>query len=415
MVFIHGGAFKWGSGNNKVYHGEHLAKFGDVVVVDTDYRIGLLGYLYTGDDDNDAHGNFGLQDQRLALQWVKQNIRNFGGDPEKVILFGQSAGAQSTYAHMMSRRSEGLFRGVIVESAPFALPYRTKGEALIIASKVKEMARCEVGDVMECLRSKSAEEINDIQEKLTFRITGTKIDEYFEPIGPVLDGNDVSSQPMTAAAKGYFQKIPIMLGTVSEEGRLFVYGVWKLKLTKTEYELAIDGLHPGHSEAINKLYPPKPDENDFRDSLSLIVTDSLFLCPTMNASINMVQNGDVNVFAYLFDHATVEHGGWGKDSFCEGHVCHAEELGFLFGNHLAGNPTPDEVILSETLMIYWTNFAHSLDPNIGKYSPAMTWPAFRPNSTHILHFQTPQNNILGNYRKEYCDVWDKIGYDQVYR
>lgn len=264
---------------------------------------------------------------------------------------------------------------------------------------------------MECLRNKTFEEINEAQEKMTHEITAGKVNEYYEPVGPVVDGVDIATQPMFAAAKGYFQKIPMMVGTVTEEGRMFVYGVWKLKLTKAEYEAALAAIHPKQFEYIEKVYSPQSGLTDYKDNLCVVVTDFLFTCATRNSTLNVVNNNDANVFRYVFDHATVAHGGWGKDTYCEGHVCHAEELGFVFGNQVSGKETADEKRLSESLMMYWSNFAYSLDPNDGKRSPGLIWPAYRFN-TSTMHFQTPQNNIMNDYRVEYCEVWDSVGYEQ---
>lgn len=412
MVFIHGGSFKWGSGSNFVYDGNNMASMGKVVLVNIDYRLGLLGFLYTGDGPDDAHGNYGIQDQRFALQWVQQNIANFGGDPNKVTLFGQSAGAQSTFIQMMSSKTDGLFRAAILESAPFAVPYREKDEALLLTDRVRELLKCSRTDIMTCMRSKSVEEINDVQEEITLKITAGKFNEYYEPIGPVIDGEELTVQPMAAATKGLFRKMPVVLGTTTEEARLFVYGIWKRNLTRAEYEAALAIVHPPRFEEIEKFYAPKPDLHDYRDELCEVCTDFLFTCANRNVTRNFLKNNDGQVYLYVFDHATVAHGEWGKDSFCEGHVCHAEELGYVFNNQFVGKPTTAEQQLANSMLIYWTNFAFSLDPNLAKRSPAFTWPKYVKNLTSTMHFLTPKNGLFPDYRSDFCKFWDTIGYEQ---
>ncbi|KAH3811992.1 cAMP-regulated D2 protein-like [Dreissena polymorpha] len=411
MVFIHGGAFKWGSASNVVYDGSYLARDGRVVVVTIAYRIGLLGFLYTGDGKDDANGNFGINDQRLAMQWIQQNIANFGGDIHKVTLFGQSAGAQSVYIHLMTSETTGLFRAAIIESSPFAVPYRTKGEALLLSKKVCEYLNCREDD-LTCLRSKTSDEINDALQAVTFKITGRKLDEYFEPVGPVLNGNELHAQPMDAARMGIIRNIPIMVGTTTEEGRLFVYGAWRHNLTKAEYEAVLALLHPTHFEEVEKEYPAD-DKPDLRDELSLVVTDYLFACATRNVTRNILNKGNTNVFLYVFDHATSARDVWGIDTFCEGHVCHAEEIEYIFGNKLSsGNFTEDELNLSGSMVTYWSNFAYTMNPNVGPRTSNLSWPSYDTKVDTLLYFKTPENKLLRNYKSDVCKFWDEIQYDE---
>lgn len=412
MVFIHGGSFKWGSGTNQMYDGNKLASGGKVVYMNMDYRVGLLGFLYTGDGEDDAHGNFGIQDQRLALQWVQQNIQNFGGDPNKVTLFGESAGAQSTFIHMMSPKSNGQFRAAIMESSPFAVPYRDKTDALDLTRRVRDILGCPEKDAIACLRSKTVDEINEAQEKITFKITAKKLNEYYEPIGPIVDGVELLMQPMAAAALGKYRKVPMILGTNTEEGRLFVYLIAKINLTRTEYETALAIIHPNHFEEIEKFYKTKPDQVDYRDDLSQVITDYLFTCANRNTTRNVAKRNAGASYMYVFDHATIARGGWGKDSFCEGHVCHGAELGYIFQNQIFGEPTPDEATLGESMLMYWTNFAYTLDPNVGLRSPSLTWPAYSANKTSTMHFVTPKNDLFNDYKEEYCNFWDAVGYNE---
>ena len=331
----------------------------------------------------------------------------------QVTLFGQSAGAQSTFIHLMSNKTDSsLFRAAIMESAPFAVPYREKDEALFLTERIRKLLKCPEKDVMLCMRSKSVEEINDVQEEVSIKVTAGKFNEYYEPIGPIIDGEDLTTQPMIAAKQGNFKKIPLILGTTTEEGRLFVYGAWKPNLTRAEYEAALAIIHPSHFEDIEKFYKSKPDLLDYRDDLSVVCTDLLFTCANRNVTRNIFGNMEHPLYLYVFDHATVAHGGWGKDSFCEGHVCHAEELGYLFQNQLVGKATLEEEQLANNMLMYWTNFAYSLDPNTGRVSPELTWPNYTPNASTTMHFMTPKNIYLHDYRSSFCNFWDMVGYEQ---
>lgn len=266
---------------------------------------------------------------------------------------------------------------------------------------------------MECLRNKTVEEIEDAQDTISLKITAGKLNEYYEPMGPVVDGIDISSQPMYAAAKGLFLKIPIMIGTVTEEGRSFVYGAWKKNLTKAEFDTAIAVAHPEHNKDIQQLYSPKHDLTDYRDTMSTVVSDFLFTCATRNTTLNLVRYTEVDVYRYVFDHATESRGEWGKDKYCEGHVCHSEELRYVFGNYVNGTATTEEKALTESMMIYWSNFAYTLDPNDGKRSPGLIWPAYQFNTTSTMHFKTPNSSLIDDYRVEYCDLWDSFGFQEI--
>lgn len=324
-------------------------------------------------------------------------------------MFGQSAGAQSVFIHMMSSKSDGLFRAAIIESAPFAVPYRNKEEALFLSRRVSEIIKCEAADIV-CLRNKSVEDINEAQQAVTLKITSGKFDEYFEPIGPIVDGDEITVQPMVAAMIGSFRKIPVILGTVSEEGRFFVYSVWNRTLTKVEYESALAILHPTDFRKLEEEYHIT-NETDLRDELSQVVSDYLFTCATRNATQNIIKRNDNQTYLYVFDHATEARGGWGKDTFCEGHACHASELGYVFQNRLVGMPTAEEDQLSELMLMYWSNFAHTLNPNSGPRCPKLRWPVYRAREPVLMYFQTPESDVLSQYRKPQCDFWDSFGFN----
>ena len=127
MVFIHGGDYVQGYGGGPLYDGTPMANSSGLILVALNYRLGALGFAYAGDlAGGQLAGNYGFLDQRLALKWVQDNIKNFGGDPGRVTIFGQSAGAMSVALHLVSSGSRGLFSAAIIESEPLGLPLRSK-------------------------------------------------------------------------------------------------------------------------------------------------------------------------------------------------------------------------------------------------------------------------------------------------
>ncbi|XP_035660267.1 acetylcholinesterase 1-like [Branchiostoma floridae] len=164
MCWFHGGNYQYGTGAALIYDGRILANKTNTVVVTTNYRLGVFGYLVTGEGEDDARGNYGTLDQIEALTWVQQNIADFGGDKDKVTVFGQSAGSDSIAVLLTSARAADLFHQGIMLSVPFSIPLKTQSEAIRYGNDFTKFANCSTGD-MKCLRSKSADAILDAQKK----------------------------------------------------------------------------------------------------------------------------------------------------------------------------------------------------------------------------------------------------------
>ncbi|XP_045194483.2 cAMP-regulated D2 protein-like [Mercenaria mercenaria] len=297
MVFIHGGNFVHLSGGSLLFRGEDFVSKGQVILVNVDYRLGAFGFLVTGDKAEDAKGNYGIKDQRMALQWVQENIKTFGGDPTKVTLFGQSAGAQSTAIHLSNGKANGLFRNAIVESAPFDIRYKTKEEVLLLGDFIAEFVNCTGADIT-CLRTRSAADIALAEHEVRSVITSPFLLELFEPIGPWIDGDEVKMEPIDSAHKGQFQNIPILMGTLSEETRIFVYEAWKKPLRLQTYLGIVLLADPKKSLQILDKYPPNKS-TDCRDTLQELATDLIFTCTARNVTQSLQTFTLVIVFIHF--------------------------------------------------------------------------------------------------------------------
>ena len=216
MVYIHGGGYEYGS--SVTYPGDYLALQGVVVVV-IQYRLGTFGFLTTG--DSAAPGNYGMLDQVAALKWVKDNIKNFGGDPGKVTIFGLSAGGSSVSLHLLSPLSEGLFHQVIAESgvdlSPFAIQPTSLG--LRYADELAGNLNCPTGDhseMMACIRQKETKKIQDASEKITLSSV-----EYLD-WAPVVDKKFLLDTPRNLRNKGDFKRTNLMIVFASQEGGYFL-------------------------------------------------------------------------------------------------------------------------------------------------------------------------------------------------
>ena len=211
MVFIHGGGFISGASADHYYDGANLAKNGNLVMVSINYRLGALGYLYLEGygKEGEFQSNCGLLDQVMALKWVRQNIENFGGDPDNVTVMGESAGSISATTLMTMPAARGLFRRVIAQSGSPSL-CRTKEEALKITRQFLE-----IGGIKDAndLKSLSAQQIVEIQQKL-IKKAGLNADRLFSP---VIDGETIPLEPVQALAAGAGAGIDLMHGTTRDE------------------------------------------------------------------------------------------------------------------------------------------------------------------------------------------------------
>ncbi|CAH1258777.1 CES1 [Branchiostoma lanceolatum] len=167
LCWFHGGDYHAGTGAAMVYDGRILANKTNTVIVTTNYRLGVFGYLVTGEGEDDARGNYGTLDQIEVLKWVQQNIADFGGDKDKVTIFGQSAGSDSVAVLLTSDRAAHLFHQGIMLSVPFSITHKTQLEAIRLGNDFTKLANCSAGD-MKCLRSKPADDILHAQYELSF-------------------------------------------------------------------------------------------------------------------------------------------------------------------------------------------------------------------------------------------------------
>jgi carboxylesterase type B len=292
---------------------------GGTVFVAMNYRLGALGFAYSGDaskHSDDLIGNYGLMDQRLVLEWVRDNIAAFGGDPDAVTLFGESAGGMSVGTHLVTPSSTALFHRGMIESEPFALPFRTTSTYPAYTREFAHKAGCGDGVVNlkryePCLRNVSTAKLLAAQTAVrTVPLAmALSVTDLFIPFSPVVDRSGAASRggaAAAAAADGTFTisdqvlrlwqqqgkgagaaaALPAVMGTNADEGTIFVYGVFGTPLTSMLEADAILTLVFGVSNLgkIKKQYP-LPKTGDLRPHLSVVVTDSLFRCPTRAAAL----------------------------------------------------------------------------------------------------------------------------------
>jgi len=428
MFYMHGGNYVGGSGGVDFYHGSRWAFLQKVVMVTVNYRLGALGGLYT--KKGYIQGNFQLQDQRIAMKWVQDNIAAFGGDPQVVTILGQSAGGFSTASHLASPKSWQYFQRAIIMSDPVALPTET-------TSKMHELSKIFVGKVGctskieeeedECLRSLPADQILEAQKRTQFPTEPGMMLHKFMPWTPVIDGAELPLSPMQAAEQKKLAPVPIMIGTVRNESVQYIWEAAKKPLSQGEYEIFIEAIFgPFKAHKVFKLYGP-PDEDqvkkgDVREFLAGLGTDYVFTCSVRHFALKASETNDV--YLYHFDHLLSFNEFLQKDYLpeCVPFVCHGSDLPILFNTVYLSkekghpNETFEEDVLSSQMEAVWSNFAYSGSPNEPNElprqmnKPAMIIPKFSSDAMKHVSFNIP-SEIGENLRAHYCDVFDEIGYE----
>ena len=388
MVFFHGGAFVFGEASD--YDPSPLATQGNVIVVTINYRLGILGYLADAalgaQSATGASGNYGLADQQFALRWVQQNISAFGGDPEKVTIFGESAGGFSVCANVVSPSAAGLFARAITESGPCTSALPTKSEAEVEGAGIAAALGCSQASgaaVVSCLRALTVPEILAVQNAITSQSSIASLTAFF----PNVDGVLIPQEPVLSLVFGQFNHVPLLMGTNHDEGRLFIAIDFDLNplagpLTSAEYPTAVAAIAAAAvaeggsnnpqlvakiTAEILKQYPLShyagPDL-----ALSAVFTDSAFSCPS-NLALELT-SFQVPTFGYEFNDEHAPTALLPPVTFPYG-ATHTDELQFLFP--FGTNLTAGEQKLATTMKAYWTTFAANGDPNL---MGQPFWPPF---------------------------------------
>jgi para-nitrobenzyl esterase len=405
MVFVHGGAFSWGSGrgddlsNVDLYDGGYLAAHGPAIVVTFNYRLGAFGFLaHPALRDGGASGNYGLYDQIAALEWVKKNIAGFGGDPARTMIFGESAGGFSVLGLVTSPFTAGLFSRALVESGSDIRDTRERAEK--VGEDFAAAANCTAArDRGRCLMGLGAAEIMRIEKRF---LHGKGAQLVF---APHIDGQLVPASPLALLAEGRYQRVPLILGTNEDEmSTLSVpYLKQKLFITRRDYlALVNEAFGPETGAKIAAFYDEAAPGSSPYQSLKDVFSDSVFHCPTLGVAHAAAGYTPGQVWRYLFTHTS--H----LDPFKFFGAGHGMELSYVFHNFKKGlfeAPTAGELRLSEQMVAFWTRFAASGNPNApGKE----IWPGYDPARDNFLKLDvTP--GVGEAFRAPFCRFWAELG------
>jgi para-nitrobenzyl esterase len=408
MVWIHGGAFIFGSGNDKWYAGQPLAAQG-VVVVTINYRLGALGFLAHPALDSDdpqfpTSGNYGLEDQRAALQWVNSNIAAFGGDPDHVTIFGESAGGFSACVHYLSSRTAGLFEAAISESGFCSTTVLAPGHALAesLGLDLGQQLGCPGSgqDALACLRAVDVDTIlaaTNLPPATSQTPGGPFYQAALLPdVLPNVDGYVIAAPLLDELTAGNFTPRPLLLGTNQNEGTLFHSSIYGKQVgTDADYQNALAvRFGSANVPAIIAHYPSASFATP-NDALAEVSGDAFFVCPA-RATARGAARGGAPVFRYSFEHAL-------ENPFEAGlGVFHSSEVPFVFGNddYPLGKIGASGAPIATAMQSEWTSFAKTL-------TPGGDWPAYDPASDPYERFDDPSGPAAG-LKSASCDFWDAL-------
>jgi para-nitrobenzyl esterase len=361
MVWIHGGAFSNGNSAVPIYDGHAFARDG-VVLVSVNYRLGVDGFALLPD----APANRGLLDQIAALEWVRDNIAAFGGDPANVTIFGESAGAMSVTTLLSIPRAQGLFAKAITQSgagqaaadpADAAMVTKELGQALRLEATARNLAGVDLATLIGA-QATVRDALAAQPDPARF---GASIVAGSMAFVPVVDGDLIPAHPMSSIAHGTGAGVPLLTGTTTEEFRLFLVPSGAAAYITGEALAGLLGA-VGVSTEVAELYRANRPDASPGDLLCAVLTDRFFRLPAL-AVAQARSSGPAPTYVYEF--------AW-QSPVSDLGACHSLEIPFVFDNlsasgaELALGPTPPQA-LADQMHAVWISFARGGDPG---------WPAF---------------------------------------
>ena len=412
MVWIHGGGDVSGATGDlvpfppyesyRLYDAHNLAADRNVVVVSMNYRLGVFGFfghpaLADEDPGYPYTGNQGLLDQRLALEWVRDNVRAFGGDPANVTIFGESAGAWNVCAHVASPMSAGLFHRAISESGGCTAGIATAAKSAARASEIVTAVGCDGAlDVLACLRGAPVAALLDAYGN--FELAGTPIS---------VDGAFLPAHPRTLFDTGAFSRVPYMMGFNSDEGTLFFVGSTAIT-TPAEYTTELVARYGATlAPEIEARYPVARFRTP-QDALVRVVGDASLVCPTVDVARRV--SAAKNPRTYVYNFARVIPLPF--VSLLRLGAFHGAEIPYVFNSV----PPPQFVDgeLGARMQQYWTSFAFKgRNPRAPKSS---SWPHFKGRTWRMLRLDAPivTDGVtrIKDFRRTECEFWSSV-YDAI--
>ncbi len=389
LFFIHGGGNSQGEGSLGIYDGTAFASARGAVVVTINYRLSAFGWLVqpflSTENRRGVSGNYGTFDQLAALRWVKRNIAAFGGDPEKVTIFGESAGGVNVCTLTASPLAKGLFGAGIIQSG--GCRRETAAEFETFGNTITRKSGCaSSGDPAECLRAKPFDQILLAVPPVVSVTSSTG-----QLWGPSVDGFVLRDSPKTAMEKGEHNKVTVVVGSNADETGQAAPFI----STEAEYRALITSQVGLLAPLVLAQYPasayPTP-----RKAYVAVTTDARFVCPSRQYA-RAASKGGSRVYRYFFSYPANRLFG----------AIHAVELPFVFGSFGAipgFSPDATTLNLSAQMNAAWGRIAAEGDPNAPGFPE---WPVYNPVADRTLVWDATSAAVDG-IRTQNCNFWDAL-------
>jgi para-nitrobenzyl esterase len=392
LVWIHGGAFMNGSGSVGGYDGAAFARDG-VVCVTINYRLSAEGFLYLDDDK----ANLGLLDQLAALQWVQDNIAAFGGDPARVTVAGESAGAMSVTTLLSMPLAEGLFAQAIAQSGAAAHTL-TRDEGLMVGGYLADALG--VSPERDAIKGVPLQQLVEHASDLVVEVQTApdpakwgQIALSLLPFAPTVDGTIVPQAPLPAIAGGHGSDVPLLIGSNRDEARLFLVAAASIDLIDDATLDATAGAYGLSADSVAVYRANRPGASA-GDVLAAVVTDWFFGIPCIRVAEARAERGSTNTWVYRFDHPAPE------DNHRLG-ACHGAELPFVFDTitrddvrPLIGD-TPSPAVAEQVHQV-WVDFIKNADPGWAAYDNTSRTTGLLTDDINAVNDPSPHERTLWN-------------------
>jgi para-nitrobenzyl esterase len=405
MVWYHGGAFSYGSANTPRTDGDRLARRGDVVVVTVNHRLNIFGFLdlaELGGKKFARSGNAGVFDLVASLQWVRDNIAKFGGDPGNVTIFGQSGGGGKVSALLAMPAAKGLFhRAIVMSGAGIRMADHERSTKLaeavlgVLGLTAKELDKLQAVPVKDMIAA-----IQPAQEKLTpgpYRL----LDRY--GFGPVVEGHDLPHHPFDPKATDLSDDVPVMVGGTKDENAVFLApddAVWNRSLSETELKTRVAKVAGGETDAVVDLYRRMHPAMNPAELLIEITTDSNFWVRSVLLAERKSQQGKAPVFVYSFNWQTPVLGGKLMSP-------HAIDVPFVFETTDVGGITGNSLEARDFAAVEaatWAAFARAGAPDNASIPH---WPAYTAEARATMMIDMHWS-LASDPQREARLLWEKI-------